>query len=114
MRSLHLLFSFLKATSESAIFISKTSLTLLTHLGSSANIFFSFIPAIIEWNDLDPSPRNSNSISVFKEKILNFLRPSPNSLFDCHSPKRIKLIIRLRLGLSHLREQKFKHSFHDK
>ena len=52
MRSLHLLFSFLKATSESAIFISKTSLTLLTakflsidkitsaHLGSSANMFF--------------------------------------------------------------------------
>ena len=41
------------------------------------------------------------------------MQPSPNSFFDCHSPKGIKLIARLRLGLSHLREHKFKHSFKD-
>ena len=40
-----------------------------------------FPSAIIEWNNLDPSLRNSKSISVFKEKILNFIRPSPNSFF---------------------------------
>ena len=57
--------------------------------------------------------RNSNSIPVFKEKILNFIRPSPNSIFDICNPKGIKLITRLRLGLSHLREHKFKHSFQD-
>ena len=74
----------------------------------------SFFPsAIIEWNNLDPNLRNSKSISVFKEKILNFIRPSPNSFFDIHNPKGIKLITRLRLGLSHLREHKFKHSFQD-
>ena len=72
-----------------------------------------FPPAIIEWNNLDPSLRNSKSISVFKEKILNFIRLSPNSIFDCHNPKGIKLITRLRLSLSHLREHKFKHSFQD-
>ena len=55
----------------------------------------------------------SKSISVFREKILNFIRPSPNSVFDIHNPKGIKLITRLRLGLSHLREHKFKHSFQD-
>ena len=69
----------------------------------------SFFPsAIIEWNNLDPNLRNSNSISVFKEKILNFIQPSPNSVFDIRNPKGIKLITRLRLGLSHLREYKFK------
>ena len=74
----------------------------------------SFFPsAIIEWNNLDPNLRNSKSISVFKEKTLNFIRPYPNSFFDCHNPKGIKLITRLRLGLSHLREHKFKHSFQD-
>ena len=74
----------------------------------------SFFPsAIIQWNILDLSLRNSKSISVFKEKMLNFIRPSPNSFFDCHNPKGIKLITRLRLGLSHLREHKFKHSFQD-
>ena len=72
-----------------------------------------FPSAIIEWNNLDPNLRNSKSISVFKEKILNFIRPPPNSFFDCHNPKGIKLITRLRLGLSHLREHKFKHSFQD-
>ena len=72
-----------------------------------------FPSAIIEWNNLDPNLRNSKSISVFKEKILNFIRPSPNSVFDIRNPKGIKLITRLRLGLSHLREHKFKHSFQD-
>ena len=70
----------------------------------------SFFPsAIVEWNNLDPNLRNFKSISVFKEKILNFIRPSPNSFFDFHNPKGIKL----RLSLSHLREHKFKHSFQD-
>ena len=74
----------------------------------------SFFPsAIIEWNNLDPNLRNSKSISVFKEKILNFIRPSPNSFFDCYNPKGIKLITRLRLALSYLREHKLKHSFQD-
>ena len=45
--------------------------------------------------------------------MLNFVRPFPNSLFDCHNPKGIKLITRLRLGLSHLIEHKLKHSFQD-
>ena len=52
------------------------------------------------------------SVSVNKEKILNFIRPFPNS--DCHNPNGIKLITRLRLGLTHLREHKFKRSFQEK
>ena len=44
---------------------------------------------------------------------MEFLRPSSNSVFKCHSPKGIKLITRLRLGLSHLREHKFRHNFQD-
>ena len=80
-------------------------------LRQSINSFFP--SAIIKWNNFDPNLRNSNSISVFKEKILNFIRPSPNSVFDTRNPKGIELITRLRLCLSHLREHKFKHSFQD-
>ena len=69
--------------------------------------------AIIEWNKLGPNLRNSKSISVFKRKILNFIRPSPNSFFDIHNPKGTKLITRLRLSQRYLREHKFKHSFQD-
>ena len=69
----------------------------------------SFYPsAIIEWNNLDSNLRISKSIS---KEILNFIRPSLNSVFDIHNPEGIKLITRLRLGLSRLREHKFKHSF---
>ena len=40
-----------------------------------------------------------------------FTRPNPKSIFCCHNSKGIKPITRLCLGLSHLREHKFKHSF---
>ena len=71
----------------------------------------SFSPsATFEWNKLDLNLRNSKSISVFKGKILTFIRPSPNSFFNIHNSKRIKLITKLRFGVSHLREHIFKHS----
>ena len=40
---------------------------------------------------------------------MEFTRPSPNSIFDIYNPYGIKLLTRLRLGLSHLNEYKFKH-----
>ena len=43
----------------------------------------------------------------------NFIRLSANSFFNRDNPKGIKFITRLWLGLSHLREHKFKHSFQD-
>ena len=73
-----------------------------------------FFPStIMEWNKLDWDIKNSESIVTFKKRILSFIRPSANSTFNCHNPRRIKLLSRLRLGLSHLREHKFKHSFQD-
>ena len=74
----------------------------------------SFFPSIIaEWNKLAPDLRNSGSFSAFKKSILNCIRPSPNSIFNCDNPKALKFITRLRLGLSHLRYHKFKHNFQD-
>ena len=72
----------------------------------------SFFPSVIaEWNKLDSDIRNLNSLSLFKSRILKFIRPNPNSIFNCHNPKAIKYLS--GPGLSHLREQKFKHSFQD-
>ena len=74
----------------------------------------SYFPSIVtEWNNLDRSIRNSENFSVFKKNILKFIRPSPNSIFNCHNSTGAKLLTRLRLGLSHLRDHKFKHSFQD-
>ena len=74
----------------------------------------SFFPLVIaEWNKLDSDIRNLNSLTSFKSRILKFIRPNPNSIFNCHNPKAIKCLSRIRLGLSHLREHKFKYRFQD-
>ena len=48
-------------------------------------------------------------MNIFKKKLLQFIRPSENSVFGCHNPKGVKLLTRL----SHLWEHKFKHGFLD-
>ena len=52
------------------------------------NTFFSL--TIIDWNKLDLAIRNLTSFSSFKESILKFIRPAPNSIFQCHNPRGIK------------------------
>ena len=77
-------------------------------------MYVSFFPSTrIQWNNLDLHLRKSENLSIFKSNILKFIRPSPNSVYNCHNPRGICLITRLRLGLSHLREHKFKHGFQD-
>ena len=44
---------------------------------------------------------------------MEFTRPSTNSVFDIYDPYGTKLLTKLRLGLSHLNEHKFKHGFND-
>ena len=74
----------------------------------------SFFPSdISEWNKLDLNIRNSASLNAFKKKLLNFIRPCANSIFDIHNPLGIKFLTRLRLGLSPLQEHKFRHCFQD-
>ena len=74
----------------------------------------SFFPSVvIEWNKLDQNIRNSENLFIFKKKLLKFIRPSGNSVFRCHNPEGIKLLTRLRIGLSNLREHEFKHGFLD-
>ena len=50
---------------------------------------------------------------LFKKDVLAFIRLSANSNCHCHNPNGLKLIARLRLGISHLRFHRFKRSFQD-
>ena len=72
-----------------------------------------FPSAIIEWNKLDSRLRKVKSFSDFKKNVLSLIRPKANSVFNCNSSKVLKFVTRLRLGLSQLRDHKFKHSFQD-
>ena len=74
----------------------------------------SFIPYVVrEWNKLSTEIRNSTSFQQFRKSLLSFIKPTCSSLFSIHHPVGVKLLVRLRLGFSHLREHKFRHNFHD-
>ena len=52
----------------------------------------SFFPSATSgWNKLDLYNRKSASLNTFKKKLLNFVRPCVNSVFDIHNRLRIKL-----------------------
>ena len=57
--------------------------------------------------------RNSSSINLFKKELVKLVRPGPNSTYNINDTKRLELLTRLRLGLSHLGDHKFRHNFQD-
>ena len=74
----------------------------------------SFFPNVInEWNKLDEKIKGAPTFSLFKAPLLKVGRPHANSTNRIHNPVGIRLLTRLRLGLSHLNEHKFRHNFAD-
>ena len=57
--------------------------------------------------------RKSESFNIFKKSILKFTRPSQNRVYNWHNPKGCKSLTRLRVGISHLHEHKFKQSYQE-
>ena len=85
----------------------------ISNLKTRRNFFRnSFFPSTItEWNKLDHDIRNSDSLNVFKLSLLKFVRSVANSVFKINNAYGLKLLTRLRLGMSHLRYHKFRHNF---
>ena len=50
---------------------------------------------------------------MFRKKLLFFIRPLGNDAYGIYDPLGIRLLNRLRLGFSYLREHKFRHNFAD-
>ena len=74
----------------------------------------SFLPFTVnEWNKLDSDIKNSDSYEMFHKNLLAFIRPVGNNMYGIYDPFVVKLINRLRLGFSHLRQHKFRHNFAD-
>ena len=75
---------------------------------------YSFFPyTVVEWNKLDVTVRNAKSLLFFKNSLSKIGKPIQNSIFKIHDPLGIKFLTRLRLGLSHLNEHRFRHNFQD-
>ena len=93
----------------------RNSLNLFSSIPSSTDYFRnSFLPhATNEWNKLGASIRSKESIAQFKKSILQFIRPKASSVFNIIDPDGLKLLTRLRVQLSHLKEHKYRHNFVD-
>ena len=55
--------------------------------------------------------RQSSTLLTFRNSLLKTGRPTPKPVYNIHNPNALKLLTRLRLGLSHLNEHKFNHNF---
>ena len=75
--------------------------------------FLFFTSRTIEWNNLDQELKNNETHKLLRSNIAIFIRPSPNSFFNCRNIKPIQFVTRLRLDLSHLLEHKSKFSFQE-
>ena len=64
-----------------------------------------------EWNQLDESIKSSPTASVFKRELMRLIRPPETSLFGFHDIEAIRLLARLRVEFSDLREHRFRHNF---
>ena len=57
--------------------------------------------------------RYFSHFNIFRANLIKIIRAIPNSVFGIFNPLGLKLITRLRLGLSHLNEHRFNHNFNN-
>ena len=74
-------------------------------------LFFFLFFSIIECNKLDHNIRSAESYALFRKHPSSFIRHEANSISSVHKAKEIKLLTKLRVGFSYLKEQKVRHNF---
>ena len=89
-------------------------ITITRFKGSTDYFNGSFFPFCVnEWNKLEKEVRALKSVSLFKKSLLKNKRPMKSPVYKILDPLGLKLLTRLRLNFSHLREHKFNHNFQD-
>ena len=74
-----------------------------------ANSFFPY--CIQNWNKLDDSVKILPSVMCFKDHLNKFIRPKGNSCFSICDKFGIKLLTKIRVDFSDLRDHRFNHNF---
>ena len=64
-----------------------------------------------EWNTLDKVVQGSPSISVFKRNLLQIIRPIKNPVYNICDIQGSKMLTRLQVKFSHVKEHRFRHNF---
>ena len=70
-----------------------------------------FFTILDEWNKLDKGVQRSPSISVFKRNFLQIIRPIKNPVYNICDTQGAKMLTRLRVKFSPLKEHRFRHNF---
>jgi hypothetical protein len=74
----------------------------------------SFFPDVIKsWNNLGSEFHNIVSLNIFKNQLINLIRPNAKSIFKLHDAFGVKILYQLRVGLSSLKCHKKNHNFVD-
>ena len=80
----------------------RTSGNIPTYQCRTDTLKYSFFPwTIVTWNKIHPETGNA-SLAVFKKHLLKETRPITHLVYNICNPNGLKLLTRLRLGLSHL------------
>ena len=90
----------------------KYSSSIANNYGINVGEVNKLIPNLNEWNKLNFNIRTS-SFNIFRANLIKIIRPIRNPIFDIFNPLGLKLITRLRLGLTHLNEHRFNHNFNN-
>ena len=73
------------------------------------NSFFPF--CIKNWNNLDNTIKLAPSLNVFKTNLNKFVRPKGNTFYSIRDSYGIKLLTKIRVCFSDLRDHRFNHNF---
>ena len=52
-------------------------------------------------------------MSLFKSRLLSFIRPVQNNIYNIFDPEGLKFLTRLRVGLNSLNAHRFHHNFQE-
>ena len=85
--------------------------TFHCHADCFKNSFFA--STLNDWYKSDKTIRNSESISIFKSRLLSFIRPLKSNAYNTSDLIGLKLLTRLCLDFSQLNEHRFWHNFQD-
>ena len=64
-----------------------------------------------EWKHLSEESKRKPSVQSFKKYLNDFKRPAGNSVFAIRDKFGIKLLTKIRVNFSDLRDHRFNHSF---
>ena len=89
--------------------VERKEITPLSRTERYVNSFFPY--SIKMWKELDNEAKSKASVLSFKTYLNSFIRPPGHSFFKIRDKNGIKLLTKIRVDFSDLRDYRFDHNF---